>query len=165
MAVATQSGPGRNRLGRGPLGRTPLSLAGLGPAAFLLALFFVGPALWAIGSSFTNRALVGLDAAHPRFVGLDNYTHLFGDPDFIKVIVNSVVFVLGSAVIGQFVLGLALALLLDHAERRVFVSTSLVYGSVLLAWVNPTIIAGFLWVAMFDYYNGSLNVGLHRLGL
>jgi multiple sugar transport system permease protein len=145
--------------------RNRLYLAGLTPAALLLALFFVGPALWAIGSSFTNRALVGLDAAHPRFVGLDNYTHLLGDPDFVKVIVNSVVFVLGSAVIGQFVLGLALALLLDHAERRGFVSTSLVYGSVLLAWVNPTIIAGFLWVAMFDYYNGSLNVGLHRLGL
>jgi multiple sugar transport system permease protein len=150
---------------RQAIGRNRLYLAGLTPAALLLALFFVGPALWAIGSSFTNRALVGLDAAHPRFVGLDNYTHLFGDPDFIKVIVNSVVFVLGSAVIGQFVLGLALALLLDHAERRGFVSTSFVYGSVLLAWVNPTIIAGFLWVAMFDYYNGSLNVGLHQLGL
>jgi multiple sugar transport system permease protein len=147
------------------IGRNRLYLAGLTPAAFLLALFFVGPALWAIGSSFTNRALVGLDAANPRFVGLDNYAHLFGDPDFLKVIVNSVVFVVGSAVIGQFVLGLALALLLDHAERRGFVSTSFVYGSVLLAWVNPTIIAGFLWVAMFDYYNGSLNVGLHQLGL
>jgi len=150
---------------RQALSRNRLYIAGLGPAAFLLALFFVGPALWAIGSSFTNRALVGLDAANPRFVGIDNYVHLFGDPDFLKVIVNSVVFVVGSAVIGQFVLGLALALLLDHAERRGFISTNLVYGSVLLAWVNPTIIAGFLWVAMFDYYNGSLNVGLHLLGL
>jgi multiple sugar transport system permease protein len=147
------------------IGRNRLYLAGLTPAALLLALFFVGPAVWAIGSSFTNRALVGIDAANPRFVGLDNYAHLFGDPDFIQVIVNSVVFVVGSAVIGQFVLGLALALLLDHAERRGFVSTSFVYGSVLLAWVNPTIIAGFLWVAMFDYYNGSLNVGLRTVGL
>jgi multiple sugar transport system permease protein len=148
----------------GTLARNRLYLAGLTPAAFLLALFFVGPALWAIGSSFTNRALVGLDAAHPRFVGLDNYGHLFGDPQFLQVVVNSIVFVIGSAVIGQFLLGLGLALLLDHAERRGFVSTSFVYGAVLLAWVNPTIIAGFLWVAMFDYYNGSLNVGLQHLG-
>ena len=149
----------------GALARNRLYLFGLTPAALLLALFFVGPALWAIGSSFTNRALVGLDAAHPRFVGLDNYVHLFGDPDFIRVIINSVVFMIGSAVIGQFVLGLALALLLDHAERRGFLSTSAVYGAVLLAWVNPTIIAGFLWVAMFDFYNGSLNVGLKQIGL
>src|SRR6266550_1118590 len=155
MAVA------RRRL----LARNRLYLAGLSPAAFLLALFFVGPALWALGSSFTNRALVGLDAANPRFVGLGNYQHLFADPDFAQVIINSVVFVIGSAIIGQFLLGLGLALLLDHAERRGFIATNVVYAVVLLAWVNPTIIAGFLWVAMFDYYNGSLNVGLTHLGL
>ena len=149
---------------RGRLGRNRLYLAGLGPAAFLLALFFVGPALWAIGSSFTNRALVGLDAANPRFVGLDNYARLFSDPDFGRVILNSVIFVIGSAIIGQFVLGLLLALLLDYAQRRGFLATSLVYAAVLLAWVNPTIIAGFLWVAMFDFYNGSLNAGLHVVG-
>src|SRR5436190_4280517 len=155
MAVA------RRRL----LARNRLYLAGLSPAAFLLALFFVGPALWALGSSFTNRALVGLDAANPRFVGLANYQHLFGDPDFARVIINSVVFVIGSAIIGQFLLGLGLALLLDHAERRGFIATNVVYAVVLLAWVNPAIIAGFLWVAMFDYYNGSLNVALSLLGL
>ena len=154
MAVATRRRLGRNRL----------YLAGLSPAAFLLALFFVGPALWAVGSSFTNRALVGLDAANPRFVGLDNYTRLFSDPDFGRVILNSVIFVIGSAIIGQFVLGLLLALLLDYAQRRGFLASNLVYGAVLLAWVNPTIIAGFLWVAMFDFYNGSLNTGLHVLG-
>jgi multiple sugar transport system permease protein len=149
---------------RGRLARNRLYLAGLSPAAFLLALFFVGPALWALGSSFTNRALVGLDAANPRFVGLDNYVRLFSDPDFGRVILNSVIFVIGSAVIGQFVLGLLLALLLDHAQRRGFLASNLVYAAVLLAWVNPTIIAGFLWVAMFDFYNGSLNTGLHAIG-
>ena len=149
---------------RGRLARNRLYLAGLSPAAFLLALFFVGPALWALGSSFTNRALVGLDAANPRFVGLDNYIRLFGDPDFGRVILNSVIFVIGSAIIGQFVLGLGLALLLDYAQRRGFLASNFVYAAVLLAWVNPTIIAGFLWVAMFDFYNGSLNTGLHVLG-
>jgi multiple sugar transport system permease protein len=155
MAVARRRGSARNRL----------YLAGLGPAAILLALFFVGPALWALGSSFTNRALVGLDAANPRFVGLGNYQHLFGDPDFAQVIINSVVFVIGSAIIGQFLLGLGLALLLDHAERRGFIAANVVYAVVLLAWVNPAIIAGFLWVAMFDYYNGSLNVALTQGGV
>jgi multiple sugar transport system permease protein len=149
---------------RGRLARNRLYLAGLSPAAFLLALFFVGPALWALGSSFTNRALVGIDAANPRFVGLDNYVRLFGDPDFGRVILNSVIFVIGSAIIGQFVLGLGLALLIDYAQRRGFLASNFVYAAVLLAWVNPTIIAGFLWVAMFDFYNGSLNTGLHALG-
>jgi multiple sugar transport system permease protein len=134
------------------------------PAALLLALFFVGPSLWALYTSFTNKALVGIDAARPRFVGLDNYQRLLSDPDFAAVVLNSVVFVVGSALIGQFVLGLLLALLLDHAERRRYRLATLAYAAVLLAWVNPTVIAGFLWVAMFDFFYGSLNTGLQALG-
>ena len=140
-------------------------LLGLTPAALLLAVFFIAPALWAAGTSLTNLALVGIDAANPRFVGLDNYLRLASDPDFWTVIRNSVVFVFGSAIVGQFVLGFALALLIDHAERRGWRFATVAYAAVLLAWVNPTLIAGFLWVAMFDFYYGSLNTALQALGL
>jgi len=140
-------------------------LVGLLPAAALLALFFVGPAVWAVGASLTNRALVGIDAANPRFVGLENYRRLLDDPDFLTVVLNSIVFVVGSAMLGQFVLGLALALLLDFADGRGYKLAPLAYGAVLLAWVNPTVIAGFQWVAMFDYYYGSLNRALNLVGL
>jgi multiple sugar transport system permease protein len=140
-------------------------IGGLLPAASLLGLFFIAPAVWAIYTSFTNRALVGLDARHPRHVGWANYERLLHSPAFKTVLTNSLVFVIGSAVIGQFLLGLALALLLDHGEHRGYRATPFVYGSVLLAWVNPTIIAGFLWVAMFDFYYGSLNKTLEFLGM
>src|ERR671933_594536 len=110
-------------------------------------------------------ALVGADAASPRFVGLANYQQLFRDPDFFTVLRNSVTFVVGSDVIGQFGLGLALALLLEHAEQRGFKGGNLVYAAVLLAWVDPTLIAGFLWAAMFDFYYGTLNVALKTVGL
>jgi multiple sugar transport system permease protein len=140
-------------------------LIGLTPAALLLAVFFIAPALWAAGTSLTNLALVGIDAANPRFVGLDNYLRLASDPDFWTVIRNSVVFVFGSAIVGQFILGFALALLIDHAERRGWRFATVAYAAVLLAWVNPTLIAGFLWVAMFDFYYGSLNTALQAFGL
>src|SRR6266545_3300115 len=146
------------------LARDRAYVAGVLPAAAMLSLFFIGPALWAMYTSLTNLALVGLDAANPRFVGLDNYIRLFGDPDFRVVIRNSVVFVIGSAVIGQFALGLGLALLIDHAERRGWRFAAVAYAAVLLAWVNPTLIAGFLWVAMFDFYYGSLNTAIQALG-
>src|SRR5687767_4595306 len=108
----------RSAIASSALRRNGAYLAGLSPAVVLLALFFVGPSIWALYTSFTNKALVGIDAARPRFVGLDNYQRLLTDPDFTTVVLNSVVFVVGSAVVGQFVLGLLLALLLDHAERR-----------------------------------------------
>jgi multiple sugar transport system permease protein len=145
-------------------GNAPYIVALL-PAAGLAALFFLGPALWAVYASFTNMALVGIDAANPRVVGFDNYARLFKDPDFFAVVRNSVVFVVGSAVIGQFVLGLGLALLLDHAQGRGLRGGNLVYAAVLLAWVNPTLIAGFLWAAMFDFYFGTLNTALKAVGL
>jgi multiple sugar transport system permease protein len=147
------------------VGRNSPYLLGLTPAALLLAIFFIAPALWAAGTSLTNLALVGLDAANPRFVGLDNYLRLASDPDFWTVIRNSVVFVFGSAIVGQFVLGFVLALLIDHAERRGWRFATVAYAAVLLAWVNPTLIAGFLWVAMFDFYYGSLNTALQALGV
>ena len=168
------------RVGEGAAGPLPIPLSGqrtgawrrnrayvvgLLPAALLLALFFIGPALWAAYASLTNRALVGIDAANPRFVGLDNYRRLFDDPDFAAVILNSLVFVVVSAVLGQFVLGLAMALLIDHAEHRGYKIATLGYAAVLLAWVNPTVIAGFQWVAMFDFYYGSLNRSLNAVGL
>ncbi len=138
---------------------------GLTPAVILLAIFFLAPAIWAAYSSFTNRALVGLDAANYHFVGLDNYRELLNDPDFSTVIWNSVVFVVGSAMIGQFVLGLGLAVLIDLSEKRGYRIALVGYAAVLLAWVNPTVIAGFQWTAMFDYYYGTLNQTLQAVGL
>ena len=147
------------------LARNSPYVLGVTPAALLLALFFIGPALWAAYSSLTNLALVGIDAANPRFVGLDNYARLFQDPDFWIVIRNSVTFVVGSAVVGQFVFGLLLAILIDHAERRGWRLATLAYAAVLLAWVNPTLIAGYLWSAMYDFFFGSLNMALKAIGL
>jgi multiple sugar transport system permease protein len=159
-ATAHQIPTPRSQLLRG---NAPYVVALL-PAIGLVALFFVGPALWAVYASFTNMALVGLDAANPRVVGLENYQRLFRDPDFFAVLRNSVAFVVGSAVLGQFLLGLGLALLLDHAERRGLRGGNIVYAVVLLAWVNPTLIAGFLWAAMFDFYFGTLNTALKAVG-
>ncbi|MGI8405203.1 MAG: carbohydrate ABC transporter permease [Thermomicrobiales bacterium] len=138
---------------------------GLTPAAILLAVFFLAPAAWALYSSLTNRALVGIDAAHYRFIGLDNYRRLFADPDFFTVIKNSLIFVIGSAMIGQFILGLAMAVLIDFSEKRGYKIALLGYAAVLLAWVNPTVIAGFQWTAMFDFYYGTLNRALNAVGL
>jgi multiple sugar transport system permease protein len=150
---------------RSGLGGNGSYVLALLPALGLVALFFVGPAMWAVYASFTNMALVGADAANPHFVGLANYLQLFRDPDFLTVMRNSVVFVVGSAVVGQFLLGLALALLLDHAQQRGLKGGNLVYAAVLLAWIDPSLIAGFLWAAMFDFYYGSLNVALKAIGL
>ncbi len=52
------------------------------PALVLLVCFILIPAGAAIYISFTNDALSGVAAAHPQFVGLQNYVRLFSDDGF-----------------------------------------------------------------------------------
>jgi multiple sugar transport system permease protein len=137
---------------------TRFYVVGLSPALLLLCIFFIGPGLWAVYTSFTNMALVGPAAAHASFVGLQNYAHLLRDSAFRQSVGNSLLFVIGSAVIGQFLFGLGLALLLEYTEQAGIAGGNLVYAAVLLAWVSPVLISGFLWTAMFDYYSGTLNM-------
>jgi multiple sugar transport system permease protein len=71
------------------------------------------------------------------------------------------VFTVGSAIVGQNTLGLALAVLMDKAARPVRTLTSTV---VITAWVLPEVVAGYLMYAFF-YDQGSLNALLDGLGL
>jgi len=147
--VAPRRGPGA-RLGR---------FAPLVPALVLLLVFFAGPMLWSVYTAFTNTALTGSSTVD--FVGLDNFTRLAHDPSFLHSIELTLVFVVGSAVIGQNTLGLLIALLLQGRSRA---ARTVVTGLVLAAWAVPETVAGFCWYA-FLYRTGSLNALLSHLGV
>ena len=135
------------------------------PALIIIGIFFLGPALWAVYISFTDYALLGPSAQNPKFIGLENYLRMFKDPLFLQAFFNSIVFVVGSAYLGQFLIGLGLALLLNYSEKLKIRGGTLVYSTVLVGWVVPALLAGFIWVAMYDYYYGTLNTLLKLIGL
>jgi multiple sugar transport system permease protein len=149
---------------RGVTTNTPYVLATL-PAAIILALFFLAPVLWAVYISLTDKALLRLDGGSTQFIGLDNYRALADIADFRKFVWNTVVFVAGSAVVGQTGLGLALALLLHHATGRGYRLSSLAYAAVLVAWISPPVFAGSVWGGIFEYRHGLLNTALGKVGL
>jgi multiple sugar transport system permease protein len=135
------------------------SLAMLTPALALLGLLFVFPVLYAGYLGFTNLELVGSRSRDYTFTGLDNLVRMFGDYVFIKSSWLTIIFVVGSAIIGQSVLGMALALLL----RNAVVPVRLVVGSiVIVAWVLPEITVALVWYA-FSQAGGTLSILLgHR---
>ncbi|MBE1875021.1 carbohydrate ABC transporter permease [Myceligenerans pegani] len=133
----------------------------LAPAVALLALFMLGPVVWSFYGSFTNTALTGPTAANPEWIGLGNYAGLLADPDFPKSLWLTVVFVFASAVVGQNVLGLALAGLLRSAVRPV---RSIASTVVVAAWVLPEIVAAFAAYAFF-HADGTLNAMLAGIGV
>src|SRR3954453_1947705 len=140
---------GRRRRGPGLAAK----LLPLLPAVVLLLLFFAGPVVWSVYTAFTNQSLSGAGASDAQFIGLSNFSRMVSDPDFWHSIVLTVVFVVGSAVIGQNTLGLLIALLLRHRRRVTQAGVSLV---VVGAWVMPEIVAAFCWYAFLNP-DGSLN--------
>ncbi len=131
------------------------------PAAILLVIFLAGPIVVSLWGSLTDATLSGSTAVQSDFVGLDNYIALFGNPDFPISVFNTVLFVVFSAVIGQNVLGLLLALLMRSSSRTV----SAIVGTVVVtAWVLPEIVAAFAAYAFFRD-DGSFNAALSAFGL
>lgn len=114
------------------------------PSLLLLLAFVIYPAIYSVYLSFTNEALTGAAARAPRFVGSRNYVRLFNDAKFWNALFVTFVFVLGSAIIGQFVLGLVSAL----ALRRRLVFRSLFSSIILLPNAAPEVVAGFMWISM-----------------
>ena len=114
------------------------------PCVLLIGALVVYPALYSIYLSLTNASLVGSAATNPRFVGMRNYVRLFADEGFWNSLVVTFLFVLGSAIIGQFVLGLASAVLL----RRPLRFKNLFSSIILLPNAVPEVVAGFIWISM-----------------
>ncbi len=132
----------------------------LAPALVLIAVFMVGPVLWSVWIAFTNETLTGSASVNSHFTGLDNFTRLFGDDAFTGSLVRTLVFVLFSAVLGQNVLGLLIALVLRGKNRVV---RGVVNGVVIAAWVVPEVVAAACWFSFLDE-KGTLNsvLGVHQ---
>ena len=114
------------------------------PCLILLICFVLIPAATAIYLSLTNEALSGAAALNPRFVGLRNYARLFADDGFWNSLLITAIFVFGSSIVGQFVLGLFSAIALN---RRI-VLRPLFLSAILLPNAVPEVVAGFMWISM-----------------
>ncbi len=149
MAVAGTLGP---RLDRERFQWSSLIM--LAPGLALMLVLFLGPVIYAFYIGFTNLALVGSRSRDYSFTGLDNLTRMLGDYVFVKSSWLTIIFVVGSAIVGQSVLGMLLAILL----RKAVVPIRVIVGSiVIVAWVLPEITVALVWYA-FSQAGGTLSI-------
>lgn len=161
--VAARAGSPAPRRRRSHLGdRLTLSRAlPMVPAGLLLIGFMLGPIIYSLYLAFTDSAIRGDGAAETSFVGFDNFMDAFTDGDFWNAVGLTLIFTVVSAVIGQNVMGMLLALLMERANRVVsFLVTSLIIA----AWILPEVVAGYLLYTFFAS-EGSLNTLLTSVGL
>lgn len=126
----------------------------LAPGLALIGLFLIFPALWTLYLGLTNYRLTGTAARDPEFVGLDNYQRVLADAGFYNSLWLTLIFVLFSGLIGQTLLGFAIAWALRHVTGLL---RSVIETLVLAAWVIPASVASFLWLALLDRRSGTLN--------
>jgi len=123
---------------------------------FYLALRYY-PVLQTFVLSLTDAQLV--DPTYD-FVGLDNFSGLFADPIFVKVLINTTVYAISATVITMG-LGLGLALLLESV-RRGSGTLRLIY---FLPQVTSAIAIAIVWAWLFQPRFGLFNQFLELVGL
>jgi len=131
------------------------------PALVLVAIFLVFPALWTLYLGLLDYSLGGTTAQSPQYVGLRNFSDALSDPLFTKPLYLTLLYVGFSAVLGQNILGFLLAWYFRTAPGWVRVIVNVL---VLLAWILPGSVVAFLWQALLDRNNGTLNEILHTTG-
>ena len=94
------------------------------------------------------------------FAGLDNYRFVLHDPTSRAAIVHTFEFTAGS-LLGQFVIGFALALLFSLR----FPGRTLARSLVIVPWLLPLIVTGVMFRFLFQAEGGAVNQLLMNVGL
>jgi raffinose/stachyose/melibiose transport system permease protein len=119
------------------------------PALFLFCLFIFYPFIEGIRISFTNW-----DGYSQEFswIGLENYKRMFEDSRIHTVVVNTLIYGIGSTLF-QNIVGLGYALLLNLRIRTRTVTRTIIYLPVI---ISP-LIMGYIWYFFFQFQGGALN--------
>ena len=119
------------------------------PGLVLLIVFLVYPMLSALNISVRDWNI--MPGKESPFVGLENYLRAFQDPTFWLSLKNTAVYALVT-VIGQLVLGLGVALMLDNVIHGKVIFRTLYYLPVVTSWVVVSL--------LFKYLFNSSSAGL-----
>lgn len=99
-------------------------------------------------------------APQKNFVGLDNYSSMFGGWEFWGVLFKTFYF-MGAVVLGSVILGLAIAVLLNQRLRGRNFVRSVVFAPVILSGAA----VGLVWAYIFDPNYGLMRTFLEPFGL
>jgi multiple sugar transport system permease protein len=151
--------PGSRRFSRPSVREAAWGFVFIGPWLIGLLLFTAGPMIASLVMSLTNFDL--LHADQTKFVGLDNYVRLAGDPTVMGSLIATIKFAI--IVIPLTMLAsLGFALLLNHPKLPAKGPLrALVYLPVMIPLVASTLV----WIGFLNTETGWMNQILRALGL
>lgn len=143
-------------------GDKQFSLMLLSPAVIITVIFILVPVVDSIYRSFFYYKVKNIISGKPgTWNNFANYVKLFTNGKLPTAMTNTLLFVFG-VVIAQFILGMALALVLNTNIRF----SRFIRSIMMIPWVVPTLISGLVWLWMFQpqyglvkYFVGILSGG------
>lgn len=128
------------------------------PVLVILLLLFGYPLINSFIMAFQNYKLTAPNDIH--FNGFENFAKLVGDPDGLMILKNSFIYVIVS-VLGQFLLGMTLAV----ALKKQFRGRGLYQSIVFLPWAFSGFVVGLIFRWSFNGEYGVVNNLLEKFGL
>lgn len=128
----------------------------IAPVAVYLLAVLLGPLLYGVGLSFTNKT-IGMPA---KFIGLKNYIKLWKNGEFV-IAARNTFFYTFLTVAFKVLFGMIMALLLNAKIRF----KNALRGIMLIPWAIPTVVTVIVWKWMFSDVGGVLNAFFQGLGL
>src|ERR1700729_3495323 len=129
----------------------------LGPAIALIGLVVLWPVVVMVQSSFQNISGIGFVAGYN---GTANYRQLFDEPDFVSVLVRTVIWVVVVVAV-TMLLSLGLAQLFNQR----FPGRRVARWALIAPWAASVMMTALIFRWMLQPDNGVINIFLHQLGL
>lgn len=130
----------------------------IAPSFLVMVVILIYPLGYSLWLSFHRWTLRTFKQGIP-FVGFENYQQLFSNPEFWSSLRITFTFVILAIAI-EFVLGMGLALLLNHDLK----AKGLIRSFILLPMMCTNVVIGLTWRLLFNYEFGIINYYLNQLG-
>jgi len=132
------------------------------PFVLLFMVFMVGPVIASFAMSFTDMRSGDVKSPFAvSFVGLDNYTQMFGDEKFRRAAVNTGLFVLVGVPLTMG-LGLAAAVGLNSGIRRF---RTVFRAGYYLPYITSIVAVAVVWRFLLQDRQGLVNTVLGYVGI
>lgn len=129
------------------------ALALLTPSIIVTVMFILVPVLDSVIRSFQDYRIKNIIAGTPgKWNEFANYMKLFSNSKLLSSIETTFIFV-GGVVLAQFILGMAMALVLNSNLR----GARFIRSIMMAPWIVPTIISGLIWMWIYQPQYGLLK--------
>jgi len=140
-----------------PALRRLVPLLWLGPAIALIGVVVLWPVVVMVQSSFQQ---IGGEGFVAGYNGTTNYAHLFDEPDFVSVLLRTVVWVI--VVVGVTML---ISLGLAQLFHQRFPGRRVTRWALIIPWAASVMMTALIFKWALDPNVGVINVILHHLGV